>query len=172
MKALLTLSRGKKKKRKNSDTIDKNDTWIAPPTQVTFVLTYPSLTLVDRVDIKMAAASPEHEKELEGWFYPTEENKKAAHISSMEQYKSMYKKSLEDPAGFWGDVAKEFYWQVPPKPENFLNYNFDLKKGGVDIKWMEGAKTNVCYNVLDRHVKNGLADSVVFYWWVLRLFSV
>ena len=29
---------------------------------------------------------------------------------SREQYDAMYKRSVEDPAGFWGDIAKEFHW--------------------------------------------------------------
>lgn len=115
------------------------------------------------LDLKMATATSEHEKELEGWFYPTEEIKKVAHVSSMETYRDMHKRSLEDPAGFWGDIAKDFYWQVPPKRESFLSYNFDTAEG-VRVKWMEGAKTNICYNVLDRHVENGLGNTVAFYW--------
>jgi hypothetical protein len=31
---------------------------------------------------------------------------KGAHVSSMEQYREMYKRSLEDPDGFWSDMAK------------------------------------------------------------------
>lgn len=27
------------------------------------------------------------------------------------QYDEMYKRSIEDPNGFWGDIAKEFYWE-------------------------------------------------------------
>jgi hypothetical protein len=25
----------------------------------------------------------------------------------------MYNRSVEDPDGFWGDIAKEFYWETP-----------------------------------------------------------
>jgi acyl-coenzyme A synthetase/AMP-(fatty) acid ligase len=31
---------------------------------------------------------------------------------------------------------------------------------------MEGATTNICYNLLDRNVKNGLGDKIAYYWWV------
>jgi hypothetical protein len=27
------------------------------------------------------------------------------------QYDEMYKRSIEDPNGFWGDIAKEFFWK-------------------------------------------------------------
>ena len=108
----------------------------------------------------------DHEKELEGWFYPSDEIKSEAHVSSMDQYKEMYNRSIRDPAGFWGEIAKDFHWKVPPKAADFVKYNFDVDKGPVSIKWMEGASTNICYNVLDRNVKDkGLGDTVAFYWY-------
>ena len=112
----------------------------------------------------MASHSAEHEKELVGWFHPTDEMQSVAHVNSMDQYNEMYKKSIEDPAGFWKEIAKDFYWKSPPNGE-FLTYNFDSREGKVDVKWMQGAVTNICYNVLDRNVKDkGLADMVAFYW--------
>ena len=33
-----------------------------------------------------------------------------------------------------------------------------------DIKWFEGAKLNVSYNCLDRHVQNGQGDKVALIW--------
>lgn len=42
---------------------------------------------------------------------PPEELAKACHVSSREQYDEMYKRSIEDPEGFWGDIANEFHWE-------------------------------------------------------------
>lgn len=106
----------------------------------------------------------QHEKELVGWFYPTDEMQSEAYVSNMDRYKELYEKSIDDPAGFWGDIASEFFWKVPPSKEKFMNFNFDTRKGKVSIKWMEGAITNISYNVLDRNVEKGLGDSVAFYW--------
>ena len=50
---------------------------------------------------------------------------------------------------------------------DFLDYNFDLSKGPIFTKWMKGARTNICYNALDRHVHNGLGDRIAYYWYVL-----
>jgi hypothetical protein len=33
------------------------------------------------------------------------------HCFWLLQYDEMYKRSIEDPNGFWGDIAKEFYWE-------------------------------------------------------------
>ena len=82
----------------------------------------------------------------------------------MEQYRKMYARSVDDPASFWSEVAGQFYWKEPPQKDSFLEYNFDPNVDAVKIRWMQGAVTNVCYNVLDRHVANGLGDKVAFFW--------
>ena len=45
-----------------------------------------------------------------------------------------------------------------------MRYNFDLRKGPIKIEWMVGAKTNICYNALDRNIDNGHGDKVAFHW--------
>ncbi|XP_064617241.1 acetyl-coenzyme A synthetase, cytoplasmic-like [Liolophura sinensis] len=84
----------------------------------------------------------------------------------MEQYRKMYKQSVEDPSSFWGEIAKQFYWKTPPASDGrkFFDFNFDHTKGPIFVKWMEGATTNICYNALDRHIENGLGDKIAFYW--------
>lgn len=42
---------------------------------------------------------------------PPEELRQACHISSKEQYDEMYKRSIDDPEGFWGDIANQFHWE-------------------------------------------------------------
>lgn len=65
---------------------------------------------------------------------------------------------------FWKEVADEFFWKKPATAP-MLQYNFDVTKGSVYVKYMEGAKTNMCYNVLDRHVREGsLGEKVAYYW--------
>ncbi len=32
-------------------------------------------------------------------------------IKSYDQYKADYKRSIEDPAGFWGEIAENFTWR-------------------------------------------------------------
>uniref|UniRef100_A0A8C1J179 Acetyl-coenzyme A synthetase n=1 Tax=Cyprinus carpio TaxID=7962 RepID=A0A8C1J179_CYPCA len=87
-----------------------------------------------------------------------------AHVPDFDAYLALYKKSTEEPEEFWADVAQEFYWKKPPSGQ-MLQFNFDVNKGNIYIKFMEGAKTNICYNVLDRnvHVRN-LGEKVAYYW--------
>jgi acetyl-CoA synthetase len=66
-------------------------------------------------------------------------------------YESLYRQSIDDPEGFWSERAAEFHWHK--KWDRVLDWNFDLKKGPVKVQWFLGGKTNVCWNALDRHLK-------------------
>ncbi|XP_058847004.1 acetyl-coenzyme A synthetase, cytoplasmic-like isoform X2 [Acipenser ruthenus] len=97
-------------------------------------------------------------------YHASEELVKAAHVPSFQKYKELYLKSVDNPEEFWGDIAKEFYWKSKHRGQ-FLDYNFDVTKGKIYIKCMEGATTNICYNVLDRNVKERkLGDKIAFLW--------
>ena len=75
-----------------------------------------------------------------------------------DQYQQMYKRSIEDPEGFWGDLADEFVdWFK--KWDKVWEYDYEK----ADIKWFEGAKLNVSYNCLDRHLDTR-GDQVAIIW--------
>ena len=64
-------------------------------------------------------------------------------------YQAMYKRSIEDPEGFWTDMANEHvHWFR--KWDRVADWSFD---GDVGIRWFDGAKVNVAYNCLDRHLE-------------------
>lgn len=78
-------------------------------------------------------------------------------IKSFEQYQETYARSVNDPEGFWGDVAEHFYWKR--KWSNVLRWNFDEP----DINWFEGGKLNITENCLDRHIYR-LGDQPAIIW--------
>lgn len=87
-----------------------------------------------------------------------------SHVQSLEQYNEIYTKSVENPEQFWSEIADKFFWKEK-WPGKFMDYNFDISKGDIYVKFMEGAKTNICYNVLDRVVHDKkLGSKVAFYW--------
>eukprot|EP00798_Chlamydomonas_sp_ICE-L_P012743 gene12743-15992_t len=87
-----------------------------------------------------------------------------AHISGLKSYKELYKQSLDDPDTFWSSQAQQLLsWNKWEKP-TVCSYNFDMDKGPVFVKWFEGAKLNLSYNALDRHIGAGHGDRVAFYW--------
>lgn len=91
--------------------------------------------------------------------FPVPESFKArAHVNSMEQYERMYKRSIEDPEGFWGEYAETLHWF---KKWDKV-HSFDPEK--VIIKWFEGGKLNVSYNCLDRYVLSGQGDKTAILW--------
>ncbi|XP_017266277.1 acyl-CoA synthetase short chain family member 2 like [Kryptolebias marmoratus] len=97
-------------------------------------------------------------------YHPPLDLRRDAHVPDLNSYQAMYKKSLEDPEAFWKEVADKFFWKKPAAGP-MLQHNFDITKGSIFVRCMEGAKTNMCYNVLDRHVKEGkLGEKVAYYW--------
>ncbi|HMI77635.1 MAG TPA: AMP-binding protein [Ferruginibacter sp.] len=78
-------------------------------------------------------------------------------IRSMEQYHSEYKRSVEDPEGFWGAIAENFYWRK--KWSRVLEWNFTEPK----IEWFKGARLNITENCIDRHLKE-LGDKPAIIW--------
>ncbi|MDG1326053.1 MAG: acetate--CoA ligase [Opitutales bacterium] len=82
---------------------------------------------------------------------PPEKVSSKAHVGSMEEYFKQYERSVNDPEDFWSEVAENFYWYKKWDQVRSFNYNSD--NAPIDIKWYEGAKTNVCYNCVDRHLE-------------------
>jgi len=81
-----------------------------------------------------------------------------AYIDSLEQYRAMHQRSIDDPEGFWGEVAKELDWFEPWTPGKVLEWNLP------DAKWFVGGKTNICHNCLDRQIAAGHGDDVAMIW--------
>ena len=82
---------------------------------------------------------------------PPENVSSKAHIGSMDEYLEKYNSSIEEPEEFWSEMAQNFHWFKSWKEVRSYNYNMD--RSPVDVKWFAGAKTNVCYNCVDRHLE-------------------
>src|SRR5229473_4061039 len=67
------------------------------------------------------------------------------------RYHEVYRRSLEDPEGFWGEAARDIDWIEPPKKI------FD-PAAGVYGRWFTGGICNTCYNAIDRHIERGRSD--------------
>jgi len=95
--------------------------------------------------------------------YPVPEAAKLkAYIKGREEYDSLYKRSLEDPDNFWGEIASE-YVSWFKKWDSVEDYNFDVRKGPIYVKYFEGGKLNVSYNCLDRHLETR-GDKTAIQW--------
>ncbi|HCK22673.1 MAG TPA: acetyl-coenzyme A synthetase, partial [Bacteroidetes bacterium] len=67
-------------------------------------------------------------------------------IQSYEAYQTAYKKSVDDPEGFWSEVANHFLWRK--RWDKVLEWNFKDPK----VEWFKGAKLNITENCIDRHL--------------------
>ena len=76
-----------------------------------------------------------------------------------QKYQSMYKRSVEDPEGFWGDVGKRVDWIKPYTKIKNVSYG----PGDVSIKWYEDGTLNVAANCIDRHLRTR-GDQVAIIW--------
>lgn len=68
-------------------------------------------------------------------------------IKSFEEYQQAYKRSVQDPEGFWGDVAENFTWRK--KWDKVLEWNFKEPK----VEWFKGGKLNITEDCIDRHLE-------------------
>ena len=94
-------------------------------------------------------------------FHAPDKFRENAWIKSMDEYKAMYKKSVEDPEGFWGEIAQEFYWEQ--KWDKVRDFNYSMSKGPVSIEWFKNGRTNITYNCLDRHLETR-GDQAALIW--------
>ena len=84
-----------------------------------------------------------------------------AHLKNMDEYHDMYKKSIHDPETFWAEVANDFHWFS--KWGKVREFNYDRRQGPIAVEWFKGAKTNVCYNCVDRHLSTR-GDKIAIIW--------
>ena len=96
--------------------------------------------------------------------YPVPEAVKAkAYIKSREEYDRIHKRSIEDPEGFWSEIATEYVDWFKKWDGRVEDYNFDIRKGPIYLKYFEGGKLNVSYNCLDRHLATR-GDKIAIQW--------
>ncbi|ACI99239.1 propionyl-CoA synthetase [Rhodospirillum centenum] len=67
------------------------------------------------------------------------------------RYEELHQRSLADPAGFWGEAAKDIDWIRP--------WDVVLDDSRAPLyRWFAGGELNTCWNAIDRHVEGGRAD--------------
>ncbi|MBK5194875.1 MAG: acetate--CoA ligase [Proteiniphilum sp.] len=79
-------------------------------------------------------------------------------IKSLEQYFRVYRRSVEKPKKFWGEIAENnFTWFQ--KWDKVIE--FDMQKAS--FTWFRNAKLNITKNCIDRHLaSNGDKNAIIF----------
>ena len=68
-------------------------------------------------------------------------------------YAAEYRRSLEDPEGFWLDAARAIDWDVAPTRA------LDDSRAPL-YRWFPDGRLNTCHNALDRHVDAGRSEQL------------
>lgn len=75
---------------------------------------------------------------------------------SQLSYHSFYQRSIDDPEGFWGELARKIDWHKPF--ERVLNYT-----NPPFARWFEKGETNLCHNAVDRHLAGRADQAALIY---------
>ncbi|MDR9388414.1 MAG: acetate--CoA ligase [Balneolaceae bacterium] len=67
-------------------------------------------------------------------------------LTSFEEYKEAYKRSIDNPEEFWEHIADQFIWRR--KWDKTLEWDFSTP----NIEWFKGGKLNITENCLDGHL--------------------
>ncbi|MEM1184635.1 MAG: acetate--CoA ligase [Planctomycetota bacterium] len=78
------------------------------------------------------------------------------HVDSMDAYREMHARSVDDPEGFYDELAHELTWTRPW--ERVVDFT------APDAKWFVGAQTNLSVNCLDRHVEADRGNEAAIVW--------
>lgn len=76
---------------------------------------------------------------------------------NVSQYQQIYRRSIDDPEGFWSEHLNILDWfQEPTRILDDSNPPF--------YRWFVDGKLNASYNALDRHIKGGLRNKAAYIW--------
>jgi acetyl-CoA synthetase len=89
-------------------------------------------------------------------FPPPAEFAAKARIGSLADYEAMYRRSVDDPHGFWAEAAKEIDW--------FTAFHSVVEGEMGAATWFNGGKLNVCHNCVDRHAAGVRREKVALLW--------
>lgn len=90
--------------------------------------------------------------------YPVTDSAASQSHLNKERFQELYKQSIDSPEKFWAEQAEELiYWHKPWQAVCSSNF----KKA--EATWFTGAKLNVAYNCIDKHLERR-ADQTAIIW--------
>lgn len=92
---------------------------------------------------------------------PSPEFSFKARVKSRQDYDALYRRSLEDPSGFWGEMADE-HLDWFERWDAVLDSDFASERPYA--RWFEGGRLNAAYNCLDRHLAGPRRNKAALIW--------
>ncbi len=74
----------------------------------------------------------------------------------LRDYDAEYARSIQDPEGFWGEVARELEWFRPW--DQVFEWTYPT------FRWFVGGQCNITHNCLDRHARTWRRNKVAYIW--------
>ena len=81
---------------------------------------------------------------------------KTSKIEYPTRLKLMLKRALEDPEGFWGEIAEELCW--------FKRWDKVFEWNYPSFTWFKGGITNLSYNCLEYNIQRGRGNHAAIIW--------
>jgi acetyl-CoA synthetase len=91
-------------------------------------------------------------------FQPPDEIAKQAHVTAA-QYEHLYQRSIQDPEGFWAEMAHRIHWFKKPSIIKDCSFGVD----DLHIKWYEDGVLNACHNCIDRHLPQRTQQTAIIW---------
>ena len=76
--------------------------------------------------------------------------------ANLQDYQAEYERSIQDPEGFWANVASELQWYQPW--DQVFQWDYPT------FRWFVGGKCNITANCLDRHLNTWRKNKAAFIW--------
>jgi acetyl-CoA synthetase len=89
-------------------------------------------------------------------FPPAASFSRNAHVKSLEEYKALYDRSIQDPEGFWAEQAESLTWHR--RWDRVLDWKAPF------ARWFDGGLLNLSENCLDRHVTTWRKNKAAILW--------
>ena len=89
-------------------------------------------------------------------FPPPEHFSRRANVPSRARYDELYRRSVEDPEAFWGEMAGRLRWTT--RWERVLDWQPPF------AKWFVGGRLNIADNCLDRHLAGPRRNKAAIVW--------
>ncbi|HVQ31415.1 MAG TPA: acetate--CoA ligase [Vicinamibacteria bacterium] len=89
-------------------------------------------------------------------FIPPTAFRDGAFLKDPAEYDALYKRSVDDPEGFWADQARTLLWRKP--------WSKVLEWTPPFAKWFVGGQLNLSENCLDRHLTTWRRNKAAIIW--------
>ncbi|MCB2097294.1 MAG: acetate--CoA ligase [Parvularculaceae bacterium] len=90
---------------------------------------------------------------------PVKKDAASRAIYTKARYEEDYRRSIEDPEGFWKGVSERIDWVKAPTKIKDVSY----RKEDFRIRWYEDGRLNAAYNCIDRHLPERENDVAIIW---------